>query len=559
MDLAQFRSQYQFAAAGIPHNEWSEYTSGKTLQDALRSKEQLLKIVQEETPFSYRKFEKVGGKKLATRLENLVPDDYIVIVDNTKQEDYYRLPLQSFINLLDIYKSEIEVARNQNVETIKKRARANIQKGKRDFFLKNDNLFKILNRTREAVKIPRNQFIAESFTSIAAIPKDIPNPPPPEIIERSIEYDGVLYTARKGTGIMRRMSLDDRIAADNEEEIFDGKEFIGILDEDGELEFTDRPTMRRHYKIAKHGYGLLSPEEAAELRAKLPPKRPRSPLKVYVGFPPILMGSNSAETFSNLLNTQREPEPQEESDDEDETRPYIIDGMDYVLNPMSGEIFDDNSYVIARSTGDSYEFLDEERHKDNIREKSSQEESEEESEDDIMKIKYEGVSYIITNDFKVYDHDEYLEGDRFILGEWVNGDIKFTPDGAAAHMSDPKQGSLKDGIPKLILPINKPDWFTQSSSPEPEPEEESDDEIRIDDFPDDDEDDDEDDEDIPLRYEGVFYSIEPDMNVKDDDFEDVGEWVNGDIKFTRQGAKIHKSLRDTSADKIEWLSDKRPK
>lgn len=436
-------------------------------RDAGLAREQLLKIVQEDTPFSYRKFSALGGKGLTARLDNLVPDDYIVIVNNKNKEDYYRLPYKSFLNLLDIYQDELEDRRNRGsskIAQIKKRAQGNREKGKPDLFLQNDRLFGILDRTRDAVKLSQSKRQAETFTAEASKPVAPPPPPEPKKIEEGFSsINGTIYKTIIEDGISYLVDEDNNVYNDEYDE-------VGVWDGE-DVEWNTNKAWKSHKR---------------KMQA-LPEYDTRTPQQVI---------------------QQLRAEPSDTNPD------------DYAT---------DNS---------------------------------------LMYIKYEGIIYTIDNEFMVMD-DESEE-----VGEWVvgrtkstkgtiqeldpSGDIEFTMDGLARHLIDPKRGSTRDGIPKLVLPTNIPDWFSQASSPEPEPEEESDDEIRIEDFPDDD-DDDEDDEDIPLRYEGVFYGIEPDMNVVDDDLDGVGKWVNGDIKFTRQGAKVHKSLRDTSADKIEWLSDKRPK
>ncbi len=549
-------------------------------RDAGLAREQLLKIVQEDTPFSYRKFSPLGGKGLTARLDNLVPDDYIVIVNNKNKEDYYRLPYKSFLNLLDIYQDELEDRRNRGaskIAQIKKRAQGNRDKGKPDLFLQNDRLFGILDRTRDAVKLSQSKRQAETFTAEASIPKRVLPPPPPkqELLEEPkfnyttipptrgglggqnnniIRADGILYTT------------DDLYVRD-----YRTGEIVGLSLTDyahSELHFPERAVDGGNIRFNK-GELVRHRLKLKMLSGDIEPDPDPKPLPEPDGIDKLIatgeiVPDGDEEVFGSLAYRR------------ENVMDYylVVDGEEtdfpYAVNP-AGEIFDDNMNIIAQLTDypndlKTYEWVDEKQHKKNI--KAYEREVVSPSKDDdgsTMKIIYENVPYDLIE--PTYDTHSELEGiivysdDIEEMGTWVNDDIKFTTNGFIMHVSDDRHKNeterRRKGIPKLILPKKIPDWFPQASSPEPEPEEESDEELVIENFAEEDEDDE--DEAIYLRYEGVIYSIEPDMNVVDDDFEDVGKWVNGDIKFTKQGAKIHKNLRDPSADKIEWISNKRPK
>lgn len=538
-------------------------------RDAGLAREQLLKIVQEDTPFSYRKFTSLGGKGLTARLDNLVPDDYIVIVNNKNKEDYYRLPYKSFLNLLDIYQDELEDRRNRGaskIAQIKKRAQGNREKGKPDLFLQNERLFSILDRTRDAVKLSQSKREAETFTALASKPVGPPPPPEPKKIEEGFSaFAGTLYKSIVEDGISYLVDEDNNVYNDEYDE-------LGVWDGE-DVEWNNNQAWKSHKRK------MMALPEYDPIRGGVPDLRRKTQI---------------IDASWRISDPKPLPEPDSDDDEvgsvayrREHTMDYylVVDGEEtdfpYVVNP-AGEIFDDNFNIIAQLTDypndlKTYEWIDEKQHKKNIRAyegrfTNRRKKQEEEPDNSTMKIIYEGVEYDLLA--PEYDTLSDLEGiivyndEIEEMGTWVvgggrgggrdldpSGDIKFTPDGAAAHLSDPKMGSTDDGITKLVLPKNIPDWFPQASSPEPEPQpqEESEDELNIEDI------DDDEDDTITLRYEGVFYGIESDMSVIDDDFDDVGKWVNGDIKFTKQGAKVHKNLRDTSADKIEWLSDKRPK
>jgi len=604
-------------------------------RDAGLAREQLLKIVQEDTPFSYRKFTSLGGKGLTARLDNLVPDDYIVIVNNKNKEDYYRLPYKSFLNLLDIYKDELEDRRNRGaskIAQIKKRAQGNRDKGKPDLFLQNERLFSILDRTRDAVKLSQSKREAETFTAEASKPVGPPPPPEPKKIPEGFSERGLILTAGS---IYKPL-------------IYDGIPYL--LDEDNYV-YSDE-------------YDLLGRYDGEDVEWDSNKAWKNHKRKMVVG-------AGSRERVKEL-----------------EGEDYFFEGLDYKVT-TEGEIFDRGGTIIAKipnypENKENPVFVNRDKHLDNYpiiafpqaskflysephpdwikrrtraheqrkREKAEEERNRSErnrvipphpEDDDLtsMPVLYQGVEYRLlkpdneTDLIKYHTKIKVMYGTEFI-GYWDKGDEYDSTDGRANGFSrmDILDEELIDGsifkgfrsdqleaeagltrkdrhlfslfssdrgigadgfsnprsIRVIWLSPKRPKWLFVDPVPEPESEEEpddpfnpsrggktlqqreaedflmmrrgemepdSEDELAIEDF--DDDDDDDDDLIISLRYEGVFYSIESDNNVLDDDFDDVGEWVNDDIKFTKQGAKVHKNLRDTSADKIVWLSDKRPK
>jgi len=591
-------------------------------RDAGLAREQLLKIVQEDTPFSYRKFSALGGKGLTARLDNLVPDDYIVIVNNKNKEDYYRLPYKSFLNLLDIYQDELEDRRNRGsskIAQIKKRAQGNRDKGKPDLFLQNDRLFSILDRTRDAVKLSQSKRQAETFTAEASKPVAPPPPPEPKKIEEGFSsINGTLYKQLDYDGISYLLDEDNYVYND---------EYDRLGEYDGEdIEWENNKAYKTHKRKVQDSSIVYD--------------KPR--IKALEG--------------------------------ED----YFFEGLDYKVN-TEGEIFDRDGTIIAKipnypENKENPVFVNRDKHLDNypimafpggskflhsephpdwikrrvaVREKMKRDEAARESEraernrvipphpedDDLttMPVLFQGVEYRLLKPEKEGDKIKVMYGNEFI-GYWDKGEEWNSTDGRAdgfasgtilseqKEVPDPKgifgrsfrsdqleeavlsreeirmfslydedRGRDAQGIPLpraqrvIWLSPKRPKWLFVDPVPEPESEEESEEELALENFTDDDDDDDDDEDDedeiITLRYEGVFYAIEEDGNVVDDDFEDVGKWVNDDIKFTADGLTLHynnpdyikwsqgKSRKDRNrkergivkSNKIVWKSDKRPK
>ena len=591
-------------------------------RDAGLAREQLLKIVQEDTPFSYRKFSALGGKGLTARLDNLVPDDYIVIVNNKNKEDYYRLPYKSFLNLLDIYQDELEDRRNRGaskIAQIKKRAQGNRDKGKPDLFLQNDRLFGILDRTRDAVKLSQSKREAETFTAEASKPVAPPPPPEPKKIEEGFSsINGTLYKELIYDRIRYLLDEDNNVYNDEYDEVgeYDGED----------IEWENNKAYKTHKRKVQDSSIVYD--------------KPR--IKALEG--------------------------------ED----YFFEGLDYKVN-TEGEIFDRDGTIIAKipnypENKENPVFVNRDKHLDNypimafpggskflhsephpdwikrrvaVREKMKRDEAARESEraernrvipphpedDDLttMPVLFQGVEYRLLKPEKEGDKIKVMYGNEFI-GYWDKGEEWNSTDGRAdgfasgtilseqKEVPDPKgifgrsfrsdqleeavlsreeirmfslydedRGRDAQGIPLpraqrvIWLSPKRPKWLFVDPVPEPESEEESEEELALENFTDDDDDDDDDEDDedeiITLRYEGVFYAIEEDGNVVDDDFEDVGKWVNDDIKFTADGLTLHynnpdyikwsqgKSRKDRNrkergivkSNKIVWKSDKRPK
>ncbi len=605
-------------------------------RDAGLARQQLLKIVQEDTPFSYRKFSSLGGKGLTARLDNLVPDDYIVIVNNKNKEDYYRLPYKSFLNLLDIYQDELEDRRNRGsskIAQIKKRAQGNREKGKPDLFLQNDRLFGILDRTRDAVKLSQSKRQAETFTAEASKPVAPPPPPEPKKIEEGFSsINGTLYKQLDYDGIPYLLDEDNYVYND---------EYDRLGEYDGEdIEWENNKAYKSH-------------------------KRKVQDTSIVYDEPRI-----------KALEGEE----------------YFFEGLYYKVT-TEGEIFDGDGTIIAKIPNypenkenpvfvnrdkhlDNYplgafpggsKFLNPEPHPDWIKQrglareqmklvKAAEEKERAErnraipphpEDDDLttMPVLFQGVEYRLLKPEKEGDKIKVMYGNEFI-GYWDKGESWNSTDGRAdgftsgkilydrTEVPDPKgifgrsfrsdqleeavlsreeismfspygsdRGTDAQGIPLpqaiqvIWLSPKRPKWLFVDPVPEPEPEPDpvieeeseddwvyftdsdadSDEELALENFTDDDEDDDEDP--IPLRYEGVFYVIEADGNVVDDDIEDVGKWVNDDIKFTADGLTLHynnpdyikwskgKSRKDRNrkergivkSNKIVWKSDKRPK